>query len=700
MIELLPKDQIFIRKLTDIILANLGDENFGVKELANKSGISQYTLNRKLYKITNKTINQFIREIRLRKALEMLQNEEVTAAEVAYKAGFSSPTYFNTCFHEFFGYPPGKVSKGGFEIKEEIKTVQVMVEQGKKRTARLIFILISSLFLAVSVLLIYYFLKRIPEKDLEKSIAILPFKNRSDTLSNQYFIDGLMEDILTDLSRIHELRVLSRTSVEQFRESDKSAPEIAKELGVNYIVEGSAQKNGNTLLLTVQLIRAKGKETHLWAGSYEREIREPKDIFGIQSQIAQSIAAELKAKITPVEKQLIEKIPTKNLTALYFYERGRAEHWLDNKNKLSLKKAEYLYHKALENDSAFGLAYAGLARVYWDKYYNKTEAYFTENYLDSVLILCDIALSFDNQLADAYTIKGKYYRNSNKPEQAFDEYDKAISLNPNDWVAYWEKGDLYYWENDFISSLENWQIAISLYRGEEFPIMLRAIGEEFMSAGFPEKAYYYWKQVLDLDNDSSQFYNFLSANEFWHGNFEKAIEYRDKAYSLDTTFVDYLEIPRILSHLFLGNYKESFKYLNKHLESNKAQGQTEIVFMWIIGYIYLKNGDKEKAEYYFDETIKNSYRQLALGREYTLLPDVYYDLAAVYAFRGETDKAFKNLRIFSQKNCADVRWDVMLKNDPLFNSIRGEPEFQKIVKEIQVKFQAEHERVRKWLEAG
>jgi len=431
--------------------ANLGDENFSIKELAHELGMSHYSLNRKLYAITNKTFKQFIRETRLQRALEMLQNEDVTASEVAYKVGFNSPTYFNKCFHDFFGYPPGKVSKGSFEIREETIPDQYTPGQGKRRAAWLTIILGSSLFLTVSIILINNYFKRIPENSLEKSIAVLPFKNLNDTLANQYFIDGLMEEILTDLSRIHNMRVISRSSVEQYRESKRSATEIAKKLGVNYIVEGSGQKYGNTLRLMVQLIRAKGKEAHLWARSYEQEITGTKDIFGIQSKIAQSIAAELKANVTSEEKRLMEKIPTQNLTAYDFYQRGREEHWFEyiyrfnNKSLMSLKKTENLYRKALENDSAFALAYAGLARVYWNRYHDKIETYFNENYLDSVLILCNIALSYDDRLADAYILKGKYYRDNHKPEKSLREYDKAISLNPNDWLAYWEKGSLYYW---------------------------------------------------------------------------------------------------------------------------------------------------------------------------------------------------------------------------------------------------------------
>jgi AraC-like DNA-binding protein len=106
----LSPDQIFIRKLTDIVLANLGNENFGVNDLARSSGINIYKLGRKLHSINGKTVTQLIREIRLRKALEILYNEGDTIAEVTYKSGFGSPAYFNKCFHDFFGYLPGEVS--------------------------------------------------------------------------------------------------------------------------------------------------------------------------------------------------------------------------------------------------------------------------------------------------------------------------------------------------------------------------------------------------------------------------------------------------------------------------------------------------------------------------------------------------------------------------------------------------------------
>lgn len=157
MIEHLPKDQIFISKLTEIIQTNLGNENFSIKDLAHVLGMNHYSLNRRLYAITNKTFKQFIREERLQKAFLMLQNEELTASEIAYKVGFSSPAYFNTRFHEFFGYPPGQVKRTTTNNAKEINSIQVKSKHEQKRSSRRTFIYISSgiLLLAVIVFLIY-----------------------------------------------------------------------------------------------------------------------------------------------------------------------------------------------------------------------------------------------------------------------------------------------------------------------------------------------------------------------------------------------------------------------------------------------------------------------------------------------------------------------------------------------------------------
>jgi TolB-like protein len=138
----------------------------------------------------------------------------------------------------------------------------------------------------------------LPFKPVEKSIAVLPFKNDSTNDSSAYFINGIMEEILSDLSKVEDMKVLSRTSVEPYRNTIKSIAEIAKELNVVYILEGTGQKYGNNIRLRVQLMDAKN-DKHLWSESYEKEILKADDIVAIQTQIAQAITTEMKALIAP-----------------------------------------------------------------------------------------------------------------------------------------------------------------------------------------------------------------------------------------------------------------------------------------------------------------------------------------------------------------------------------------------------------------
>ena len=195
----------------------------------------------------------------------------------------------------------------------------------------------------------------------EKSIAVLPFINDSPDQENTYFINGVMEEILNNLQKIKALRVISRTSVEQYRERKKPVHEIAEELGVNYIVEGSAQKYGNAFRLRAQLIMAE-HETHLWGESFQQKITDVEDIFNIQIRIAKSIAEELKAVISPEEKRLIEKIPAADLEVYDEYLKARS-YWTDFTRK-SLNKALEFLNSAVEKNPGWAPLYAGLAEIW------------------------------------------------------------------------------------------------------------------------------------------------------------------------------------------------------------------------------------------------------------------------------------------------------------------------------------------------
>lgn len=535
---------------------------------------------------------------------------------------------------------------------------------------------------------------------LEKSIAVLPFRNDSRDSTNQYFIDGIMEEILLSLQKIGAFsRVLSRNSVEQFRNNTtKSTPEIARALGVNYIVEGSGQKYGNKFVLRVQLITGK-RERHLWGKSYDRDIQQTTDIISLQGEIARIIAGELKATITPEEKQMIERIPTGSLTAYDYFKRGRDEHWRYHfdreKNSKLLENAKDQYLKALEYDSTFAQAYTGLAWVYWDKYYWKT--LFTEHFLDSVLILANKALAFDNQLSEAYIFRGQYYSEIHKSEEAIKEFDKAIQFNPNDWLAYTWKGVLYK-DYDFVKSIENLQKAILINRDSQLPVLLRYIAFVYDQAGFRDKADHLNKEAFKLDGDSLGFYWHLSWSEETHGNFTRALYLYKRIYALDTTNIRVLwNIGNV--YVFLEKYDEALKWFKKFIKHSEYIGYVSIIGFNRIGLAYWKKGRKEEAMYYFDKFLNNLTLVLELGRSVQSPFENASDLASIYAFLGEKkEKVYEKLRLAGKSPIWGLYMVMYVNNDPLIDSYRDDPVFQQFVRDVEAKYLAEHERVKKWLE--
>jgi tetratricopeptide (TPR) repeat protein/AraC-like DNA-binding protein len=278
MTETLTTDQIFIRKLTEIILANLNNEHFGVEELVIKSGISRTGLNRRLRKVLNKSINQFIREIRLQKALEMLQNGSVTASEVAYNVGFSSPAYFSTCFHEFFGYPPGKVKRGDSENPDDNSVNLVNTELESKKSVRetLSFyktwiLALSGLFIIVAILVYPKIFERTTLDDLRSSdgrisVAVMPFQNMTD---NRIW-DGIQINLISYLSNFEELKVRQKEAISSLLESKgltnyasitpSVAGSISRKLDANVFIYGSINRADSIIRVNAELINTKTKE--------------------------------------------------------------------------------------------------------------------------------------------------------------------------------------------------------------------------------------------------------------------------------------------------------------------------------------------------------------------------------------------------------------------------------------------------------
>jgi len=587
------------------------------------------------------------------------------------------------------------------EIRQEIKGFE---EAKKSRiiSRRKIAGLLGGLIgIVVSVFAVLYFSNIIggskQTKELEKSIAVLPFFNDSPDEENTHFINGIMEETLNNLQINKNLRVVSRSSVEQYRGKDRPAiPAIAKHLDVNYIVEGSGQKYGNSVRLRVQLIEAV-TDKHLWAESYEREITETRDIFDLQSQIAESIASELKAIITPEEKNLIEKSATLSLTAYDFYLRGNeklTKYWgVKAPPKEILFNAEAMFKNALEQDPGFARAYVGLAKVFYFKHY--WESYYSRNFLDSVLILSNKALSIDDNLAEAYNARGNYYALKGLFEKAFQDVDKAIEINPNDWNAYRSKGVLIdSYLGDYVQSLDNLHKAIQRERGESLPDLLKILARKYVDIGFTDIAKDLYQQAFKLDEDSLSYIASLTWIEFSLENFVEGLNFAKKALKVDSTRYITHELYICLPDTYRNEaYKNVLKIIEKEKKGSSLRRQEPSRF----GYAFWQVGKRDEAESYFKQQIKFGEESIKLGRLNARTYTAQYDLAATYAFLGDYSKAYQYLDEFSKRKNYPLWWVTLAKHDPLFNSIRNEERFQKILINMEAKYQAEHERVRKWL---
>jgi len=310
--------------------------------------------------------------------------------------------------------------------QKEVVKITLPEEKTSNKTKK---VLIYSLSLVIILAIVFVTVKtNFLNKEIEKSIAVLPFRNDSPEDSTQYFMDGVMEELLNKLQSLGSLRVIGRTSVEQFREQDKSISEIAKELGVNYIVEGSGQKSGNSLRMRVQLLVARN-ERHLWGNSFEQENLDMGEYFKAQSSFAEAIANELNAAMSADEKKLIGKTKTVDRDAYDDYLRSNGLR--GDLNPDSLNKARDYLNSAIEKDPDWAPLYSALASVWvmiQQGGYEPTSVTSPEIYKN-----LNKALELDPNLSEAHGSRALIaYLMEWDWEKSEKEFLKALAVNPND----------------------------------------------------------------------------------------------------------------------------------------------------------------------------------------------------------------------------------------------------------------------------
>jgi TolB-like protein len=527
---------------------------------------------------------------------------------------------------------------------------------------------------------------------VEKSIAVRPFNYLGENYEKEYLANAMMLEIVNQLSQLKDLRVMSPTSVIPYiNQTDKV---IGKKINCSFILSGNLHVEEDNMNLILTLVNTED-ESVIKAFNFKTELE---DIIELPGTIAQSVARELHVELSEDEKSRIRKIPTLNLTAYDFFQRGREEHfnyWANSNNLEALTIAENFYNKALEYDSTFARAYTGLAKVYWEK--NYWTDYFKPNFLDSVKILVNKAFSFDPELPEAYVMNGQYLMANGFLKEAEREYDKAIAINPNEWMAYFGKANLYY-NNDALETIKNLHQVLSLYRGNFLSGIYGRLFYSYLNAGFIEQAVQSATEKVKLDGDSVQYYLFIGNSEYERNNYVNALNYSLKAYNMDSNHVELLHM--------IGWYYDCLKQHNKSIiyykkiarildiQSNEFGFQFHNLHR--MGYSFYMNGDSAMADYYFDLQVKICTTAIEENRNYS--DYAHYDLAGVQAFRGEKKKAYGNLEILLKKEQFPHWFAILVQIDPLFDNLRGDKRFEEFVNELQIKYLKEHERVNNWLQ--
>jgi adenylate cyclase len=264
-----------------------------------------------------------------------------------------------------------------------------------------------------------------------KSIAVLPFVNMSGDPENEYFSDGIAEEILNLLVKLPQLKVASRTSSFVFKGKEVNIPTVARDLGVGTILEGSVRRAGDRVRITAQLIEAES-DTHLWSETYDREM---KDVFAIQDDIAQSIVDALEMTLSPKERRSIQYVATSDARAFDFYLRGRS--YMYTMTRRDYEHAIRMFKQAIAVDAKFALAYAGIADAY-SHLYRYADA--TQENVDKAVEASEKAIALDSDSAEAHASRGLSLFISGQFEEATREFAQAIGQNPKLFEAYYYYG--------------------------------------------------------------------------------------------------------------------------------------------------------------------------------------------------------------------------------------------------------------------
>jgi TolB-like protein len=631
-----------------------------------------------------------------------------------------------------------EITPDGVKLEKDIdRSLSITDETGRKMNVLVVVLTLAAISLVVADRLI-------PEEEFtqpaettvepstpnpevsDKSVAVLPFANRSAREEDAFFVDGIHDDTLTQLARIGSLQVISRTSVERFRDTTQSMKKIGEILGVKNILEGGVQRAGNRVRINVQLIDVATDE-HLWADTYDRELNTG-NLFSIQSEISRAIAEALHATLSPEEQASINRVPTDNLAALEAFFLGKQAK--SKRTTESLVEAEQYYRKAIELDPGYAQAHVELAAVY----FLQTE-YIGRPVDEARLLiapLVDEALRLNNSLGEAY-IARTYFLND-EPDPV--DFQKGLNLAPN-----YAEGHMWY---SFI--LEGDAKVDRLRKAEQLDplstVIRTNIASQLLSNGHYAEAYEKNSTIVELFPESPFGYSGLGQIAAIKGDYSEAIRWMQAAHKRDPSRAAYagmltyywaviggeaearewLEIVRAIGHagetlqgkMFVAHLFESLEAAEPIAEQGIQLDPDNLNFLLVVSEsAYRRGAPEEGLRRYISR-----HEQIVYDPDYE--PgiedlDHLHNIAWLMIESGQREHVPRMLRQSRQlldaanrDNQVEWAWQLMLEGnrqaaiaalktmveddriaypwlriDPLFEEFHREPEFQQLLTQVE-----------------
>ena len=547
-------------------------------------------------------------------------------------------------------------------------------------------------YISFAVIVVLIVLNIIPRANLsdkkiaqEKTIAVLPFQNLSNDSTQAYFCEAIREEILNHLDRVEVFTVRSRTSTDRYRDTDKNITEIGEELNVNYLVEGSIGFEENQIKIWIQLINA-NKDEHIWSEDF---ISEKRQIFAIQSEIAKTLAEELKTTLSPEEINNIEHKPTENTDAYQAYIRGRyyanQPHYIPE----NWEQALLNYQDAVEIDTTFALAYGGLAKSHALYRYLRWD--LSESRLKNAENAAEKALKYGNDQPEVHLAIGYYYlyayrdqvekekhwdiaarglpnnteimvakaaglETQGKWEEANKMLQKAGELDPNNAAIHSDLGTNFWWLRAYPEAVEATNKAITLSPNEQWPYI--------------SKAYTIWawkgpnqqsRNALKQIDPKNGWYNYMWFwQEVGEGNYDAALQLMTDTSSAWAVKNKAWARPKSLYAGFIYQYldkqdlaKEYFQAAAGFLEERVNAVPDDPRFHGSLAMAYAGLGLKEKAK----EEVEKARDLLPLSEDAIYGSTTQLDLAVIYIMTGELDLAMKQMEyIVSFPNYMSATW--------------------------------------------